>query len=112
MYRSWQHLIIKNEADLRNPQRIRKLLRGSSSLNWFAIIGFAFGGVLSLFLAAFLFYETFAFELNRISMMISSLIMAAIAIMFFIGAKVFAQEMHVNLLRSYLHKPEDFDFIP
>jgi len=111
MYRSWQHLIIQNETELQDPDRIRKLIRNDGRVGWVAVIGFFAAGLISLLLAIFLFYQGFELEEKQLSLLLSGAAMIVLSIAFFVGAKLFRQEMNLNPLRNYLKIPGNYQFL-
>lgn len=111
MHRSWQHLIIQNETGLQDPARIRKLSRADGRVGWIAFMGFMAAGLVSVLLAIFLIYQSFQFQEKFLSLLLSGLFILIIGGAFFIGAKIFLQEMNLNPLRNFLKNPENYLFV-
>lgn len=111
MYTSWQHLIIQNETELHDAHRIQKLIHDSGAVGTVGIITFAAAGIASLMFAGFFIYQGVQYHSYQISMFAASLVMIALATLFFVGTNMFLQEIKINPLRNYAQKPDDFEFI-
>ena len=111
MYSSWQHLIIKNETQLQDIKRIRKLIWSSGTVGWLGVIGFALAGIASLLFAGSFIYIGMSTETYNLTMFAVAVLMTALAALFFVGTNYFTQEIKINLIRNFVKNPQAFDFI-
>lgn len=111
MYTSWQHLIIHNETELHDKHRIHKLVRASGAIGYIGLAAFAIAGIASLIFAGFFIYQGVQYQSYQISMFAASVVMIALAALFFVGTKMFFLEIRMNPLRNYIQHPDDFEFV-
>jgi hypothetical protein len=110
MYDSFEDLAVKDDADLRDQDRIRRLCRRTNSGLYAPI---AFCGVLGVGLAALCLWAAGA----RIAMsreeLWSLLCFSGFAAIMCLGMSwAFAQELLQSPLRGFLKDPTDYDFSP
>ncbi|WP_413289172.1 hypothetical protein [Bdellovibrio sp. HCB337] len=111
MYTSWQHLIVHNETELHDKRRIKKLIRASGTIGYFGVLAFAVAGIASLIFAGFFIFQGVEYQSYKVSMFAASVVMIALASLFFVGTRMFLQEVKINPLRNFAQNPNDFEFV-
>lgn len=111
MYTSWKHLLVKNDLALRDIKRLKKLPAARGTVSILVILGFALGALISLGLTVFFVELGINGDLEPLKAYGSALAMLALAASFVLAVKLFWQDRNLDLVRNYLLRPLDFEFI-
>lgn len=109
MYRTWDHLIVRSEAELKDPARLQRLNRGHVSSRWAMIIGFAIAGLASLLTMGALLW-VFGFERFELKGVMAALFMLVLAVIFFWGSSMFKKDLGLDPIQGFLKHPEKYQF--
>ncbi|WP_374032426.1 hypothetical protein [Bdellovibrio bacteriovorus] len=111
MYRSWKYLVVKNEQDLKNRERLQRLARHRGFPGFLMIFVFAACALISLGLAGFFLQMAYSHQLPMWSSVGSALAMLLLAGTFVFGSRVFLRERRLDVLRKFLRHPESGCFV-
>ncbi len=112
MYTSWKALAINNESELQSPSRLKKVLWAKEGMLLLVIIMFVLASLLSLFLGGFFFYLSVTHYLEWGAGLGTTLVMIVMSLLFAVGSRLFHRERKMDLIRNYLLRPQDFEFVP
>ncbi|WP_415062535.1 hypothetical protein [Bdellovibrio sp.] len=111
MYTSWKALAVNNESEIQSSSRLKKVLWAKDGMLLPVIIMFMLASLLSLFLGGFFFYLSVTHYLGWGAGLGTTLVMIVMAILFAVGARLFHRERKMDLIRNYLLRPQDFEFV-
>ena len=108
MYRSWENLIIRNESELKDHKRLRKLL---SVGDWLAVLGFNLAGFVSVSTGLFMVGVAMEKEPGRLPLLGGAAAILILGFLFFYFAQLMIKEVRLHPIRQYLKDPSGFEFI-
>lgn len=111
MYTSWKHLILKNEHELKDRARLKRLYRSQALPMYFVIGGFSLGGVTCIFASFPLFAMSIQANGFHLGLLIGGLFVLIFSLVFFGAGWMFKKNLDMDLLRNYFRDPEKFEFI-
>lgn len=111
MYRTWKYLVVKNEQDLKNRVRLKKLARHRGLPGFVMIFVFSTCALISLGLAGFFAAMAYTHKLPMWSSVVSALAMLLLTGAFVFGARVFLRERQMDVLRKILRHPDRGSFV-
>jgi|GEM_PF-1741854 len=111
MYTSWKHLAIKDENELRNLARLKRIPRARGSMSIPVLILFGLGAAVSFALAVFFAFLGLTGGMTPFGSLGAVFAMFVLGVFFVIAIKLYREERYLDLVRRYLLQPLDFDFV-
>ena len=108
MHRSWENLIIRNESELKDHKRLKKLLRNG---DWLAVLGFNLAGFVSVSTGLFMIGVAMEKEPGRLQLLGGAAAILILGFLFFYFAQLLIKEVRLHPIRQYLKDPAGFEFI-
>lgn len=111
MHRSWKYLTVKNEEELVDLKRLRRLSRHRGIPGMASVIAFAVLALACLLMGAFFSIFSFRTEMSRESSLGTGLMLLLMSGVFLFAARLFYREWRQDLLRDYLLHPEEYEIV-